>query len=327
MALYTNTFEGGTPGDSITTANSGGLSGDAFGTVQPTTGALWTYSNTAAIIGSIGASRTLDTTSGYLRGDDPAPSGRGGLRRPLTIEALPTATMVVAQVRDASDTLMCNLSLRTTGRIRVAPAGVEVAASESPVLTVGQTYWMELILTPGASSTTGRVELLITDLAGTTVHTYDSGLASNINTTNPPARYRLGGFSNAAGWTVDKMDEVRWGSLASGWIGSNVTGPTPVVTQAKRYVADFRSSIPGSGGSLAYSIAHVSGPNNTGTITEAVEGLFHIPMDNDLESVYRVTVQEGAQSANYDITVPVSGVVPASPDSVQRLYYDGAAWV
>lgn len=58
-----------------------------------------------------------------------------------------------------------------------------------------------------------------------------------------------------------------------------------------------------------------------------VEGLFHIPMDTDLSSVYQVTIQEGSETATYDLTVPVMGVAPAAVDAIERLYYDGGAWV
>ena len=56
--LFTNNAEGGTPGVTVSTANSGGASGNAFTTVSRGTGASLIYSSAAAAHGSLGFSIT-----------------------------------------------------------------------------------------------------------------------------------------------------------------------------------------------------------------------------------------------------------------------------
>lgn len=218
MPTLTNTFEGGSDGVAITVANSGGASGTAFGTVQPTTGNRWQFEADAAIAGTMGTRRILDATSGYLRGDDMSGGTRGGLRRPFTVEVAPATAMVVAQIRTAADALMAELRLNTDRTFRITAGATSVSASASPALTVGQTYWLEMFATAGTTTANGRVEYGIWDSAGTLVHSYDTGATVNTGTAVPQA-YRLGGFSTASGYSFDQMDSVQWGAKASGWHG------------------------------------------------------------------------------------------------------------
>ncbi len=334
MAIYTNTFEGGADGDAITVANSGGVSGTAWGVApQPPSGSgnQWVYATAAALEGSTrGAQRTLDTASGYLRGDDPSPGSRGGLRRPFYYPSAPSVTATICQIRGAGDELMAGAIISTGGFVVLTygTTAINYGASNSPTLTPGQWYWLELIVTrETGSGGNGRVELKVDTLGGGGFHAYDTGATLTTGAINP-ARYRFGGFSNTTGWTYDRMDNVRWGGIPSGWIGSDIDGPTVSVTTGKRFVADYRASTPGtSGNSLTYSIAWVSGPNNSGTIVEPIEGVFHILMNATTASVYTVTVNEGGLSATHQLTVPIAGVAQSTPDTVERVYYDGTAWV
>jgi hypothetical protein len=63
MTTLTNSFEGGTSGSNITTANSGGKSGNAFDSTFTGTGTTLTYSNTHAAHGLLSAKVTVGSTA------------------------------------------------------------------------------------------------------------------------------------------------------------------------------------------------------------------------------------------------------------------------
>lgn len=220
-ASQRNTFEGGTNTGNITVANSNAASGPAISASSVTNG--WQYATSAAKVGSLGARRTLDTTGAYLEWAEPSPDGRGGGGRWFYMAGNVTAYPVLMQLRGLSDELCASLLVTTLRKFRLAQGdSAHLTASDSPVATVGNWYWVELYTTPGTGTTDGRIEMRILEADGVTVfHTYDTGFAVNAKTV-PPANFRMGGMTTTAAgaaWTYDLMDGIAYGSLSSGWIG------------------------------------------------------------------------------------------------------------
>lgn len=67
MATLTNSFEGLADGDTITTGNSGGASGDAFTLAGDTAGGTCTASTVWAAHGTVSMAFTLGATAGPER--------------------------------------------------------------------------------------------------------------------------------------------------------------------------------------------------------------------------------------------------------------------
>lgn len=219
MTIQRNTFEGGTADANITVANSDAASGPAMAVSSVTNG--WQYKASATKVGSLGARRTLDTIAAYLRWDEPSPSGRGGCGRWFYMAGVVTGNPMILQIRGVGDQLCASLTVTSAEKFRINDASVGLSASNSPVATVGNWYWVELYTTPGANTSTGRIETRILEADGVTVfHTYDTGFTVNASTV-PPACFRMGGMTTTAtgaAWTYDLVDEIAYGSLASGWI-------------------------------------------------------------------------------------------------------------
>jgi PKD repeat protein len=196
-----------------------------------------------------GGAINLGSSVGYFRLDANDGTGRIVMRRPLKLPATPTVFLPVMQQRaPATDALLANLNVMTNRAIRigVGSAATILPASESAVLAVSTQYFVELAVTPGTTTTNGRVEYLITDSNNVTVDSYDTGATVNTGTVEG-GRARFGGYAATAGFTQDTFDgAVRVGFLPAGqWIGplgattltatvslTPVTGDVPISTTA-----------------------------------------------------------------------------------------------
>ncbi|MCV2395906.1 hypothetical protein OEB99_16445 [Actinotalea sp. M2MS4P-6] len=242
-----NTFEGGTDGATITVANSGGASGDAFAIEpQPTSGNQWTYEADAAHRGTLGARRVLDATGGYLRLDVAAPGGRTGAGGWFYLPAVPSSSAagVVIQARSAADATIYNCVFRSTGSFAHAPGGTinTSAANQSPAITVPAWYHVECWLyVDTANAANDTAQIVIRDESWAVVWDHTLTGASGMGTVDP-ARFRLGGVTNAGGWSVMDLDDLRVDQLTAPAVFDQLlTAPTLVLTRVGN-VIDARGS-------------------------------------------------------------------------------------
>lgn len=321
MTQQVHTFAEGVGGQAVTNASSGGK----VNIHSPSSGNMWLYVAPGYFGAPFKAQRTLDGTSGYLHYVDPSPSGREGVRMPFQVPSgAVTGESVLMQCRNTASGLVANVSLRTTKKVYLSPAGVGLVASESIVLAAGD-YWLEFFGTHGTTTANGRAEYYIYAADGTTlVDSYDTGATVNLTTTQID-RFRCGNPTSSIGLTSFSLGEIQWGSKASGTFGKYVasTPPTGAIIDDTYFVADARTSTNALGGALSFSIGHVSGPNNLGQVVEFVEGLFGIPLDSSA-AVYNITVSEVGNSQVDDITVNVPAI--GSTAVIEELYWDGSVW-
>lgn len=84
-------------------------------------------------------------------------------------------------------------------------------------------------------------------------------------------------------------------------------------------------STPGGGGTLTFTVAHTSGPDNSAGIREPVDGWFFIPQDT-AASTYTITASEGGNDDSEVVTVPA--IATGTPSGgVRRRRWNGSALV
>lgn len=247
MSTYRNDLNAGTDGNGglgrITPANSAS-SGEPFALLVDTSAQRWEYA--AHPLGGDGlvAYRTNDTTSAHIRGHDPAPGGRGGMRRSLYLPSAPAASAVIAQIRTAAEANMGSVQVEPSGRIAVNQgAGVGwISASQSGVAPLDTLLTVEFFQTPADPATGGLVELYVFDDTETDIWSWSGNVTTN---TAAPAQYRFGGHSSAS-LPYDWFDDVAWGALEAGTFG-----PASVASEPQVFYSLDGSAL--AGASLHYS--------------------------------------------------------------------------
>jgi Siphovirus ReqiPepy6 Gp37-like protein/Glycosyl hydrolase family 26 len=164
MTRLSNSNEGGSNGTTITVANSGGTSGDAWDAVN-TAVPLPVYSTTGALDGSLGSSHSLSATSNALLDWSTSFSGFNATSIPwytrdyFKITALPSAQVFLQSVQKISPfALVWSIFIDTTGHlgIRNRASGTNIATAttvlslntrhryETKVVYDGTTYSLTL---------------------------------------------------------------------------------------------------------------------------------------------------------------------------------------
>lgn len=224
----------GTVGTNVTVANSA-AGGDAFSFVVKGTGSTITYETMPW--GGIGARVTATTTtdSPYLRWDDKT-SGTVGpdgyILFPLWLDAIPTAQVVHAQIRDTAGTATMG-SLKSAFNnynklVLSQVGGSDIAATLSTtVLQAQHLYWVGLQVRAGTTTSNGRLGYTLYDSDGVTV--LETKLSTTANTgTNNPGEFRIG--SAASSTYVPRsqyVQDVQAGHGAT--LPGPLTDPVPVV--------------------------------------------------------------------------------------------------
>lgn len=320
--ILQNTAEGGTDGTTVTTANSGAGSGDAFATVQGT----WTYEADAARGGTLGFRLTTDATARYLRGDDPSPDGRGGASGWFYYPGTaPTASYAIYGARTAADAQLGSLNVYTDGKVYLyTRTGARVtAAGTTTALTEGWHRFM-FLLTPGASTTTARVEVKVWDAAATVLLDHDTGTTWDAGVTDPVARNRFGGMTSSSGLASFDVDNLRWGHVASGDIPdvANVppeVSPIPVqnVTPGSTVTVTVTAADPDGTVAAHASSVVAARSTSTPTLTGATtpEFTFTAPTAGNLVTLQSVVTDNlgATTTVTTEVRVPLSGASTTVP--------------
>ncbi|MEU6754770.1 hypothetical protein ABZ914_51825, partial [Spirillospora sp. NPDC046719] len=197
MATLTNSFEGGTAGDTITTGNSGGSSGDAWTLTGDTAGGSCTYSATGPSHGS----RCMAVTFGATG---------GAVRRGWSVNAADSTTSqwlrLYVDPGSVSGTTSPARGMNVGSgaqrwRLQVTAAGVvslhnntNGADWSSTALSAGQ-QWRVEVMVGGTTSSTGRVWVYAGDA---TTPSQDSGDLSAVNFGGPTREIWYGQTNSAA---------------------------------------------------------------------------------------------------------------------------------
>jgi len=340
MAVYLNTFEGGTDGASITLSGSGGASGTAFSAIVANTVAVSSspniiYSSAAALSGNLGCRMTLDVGQSYLLLNASATmTSRVYVRLkvrypgPATSSVNPFTTLLANATGAAGRPAAITVGSDGRPFLAVTDVWYNGGASQpdsrpSTALTAGAIYTFILIVgkSSAAGNTDGELGFRILDSGGNVVHTWTGTANTGVNDFTGA---RFGGATNANGWATVDMDNVELGDVASGWPpGSG--GTNVVVTSNSYLVADFTGSTSGASNVLSFSIAFTSGQNNSSGIKQPVSGLFLIPRGT-ADSVYTVTINDGGTLTTQTVSVPAEGTATAI-DGIVEYTWDGSSWL
>jgi PKD repeat protein len=237
------------------------------------------------------------------------------------LNALPGATTDILTVRNSTG-VIAKAQIISTNKIRISDSA-STLRDFLVTLVTGQWYRLEMQVTPGASTTTGRVQAAYYLADATTTPTgetgtfpYDSGTTVNAGTTVID-NYRFGKISSASGTMDGYIDDLAWSDAAAGaFIGPVAAPPTSAFTSSTRgLTVDFDGS-----GSTAVSPASVT--NYAWTFGDSTTGTGVTPTHNySAAGTYTVglivTDSNGTVSSNTTHSVTVAA--PAATVGVNAL--------
>lgn len=227
MVSLHNTFEGYADGATITTATSGGTSGDPFDVIQTGAGTV-VASTSSPLEGSVSAVLTGGTATAFLEYDMPAGITRLVARRAFKFAALPATTYHLLQHRNTSS-IMGAAALSTAGKCVARIGSTTVTSSTSTwVMSLNTLYYVEVYVTPESSTgaANGTIGYRILAADGTTEVAVFTATGQSTGTAAPSVVRFSDTKATGAGYTSDKVDGIQVKDLASGWIGPYVAQPT-----------------------------------------------------------------------------------------------------
>jgi hypothetical protein len=144
--VKSNTAEGGTPGASVTTANSGGASGNAFNLVSKGSGAALTYSTAAAAHGTLGYALTGSSGTATLVGWNGYSATSMAIRFYYNPgPALPSKVLRLADIRNSSATA-ARVELSASNQIFIQNAAGTTVTTFPHALAANTWYRVELTI-------------------------------------------------------------------------------------------------------------------------------------------------------------------------------------
>jgi hypothetical protein len=154
-----NTFEGGSDGTTISPANSGGASGDAFDVVTTGVGSTQTFSIEQEAHGSLSAKLTTPASSPTATRMEW--TGLGSITGSLWIRfylyrtALPSGNFIPIAVRTNAAAASANFLFTSTGKMNMQnAAGTSQGASTGPSMSLNQ--WVRVEIRILSSTTVGE---------------------------------------------------------------------------------------------------------------------------------------------------------------------------
>ena len=218
MADVLNSFEGGTSGSTITTGNSGGSSGDAFGFVSIVSGGSATYITTA-YRGSLAGQFASGSTAGityceYTTAVGGSSSGALYGRVRFRLPSLPPdATGVrVAVLTDGTGSFRAEIRVINTGAVSIRGSGGTALQTFTATYSAGAWWDVGLAITT-FSTTVGVVQGKQYDTDGTVIQTITSSANQNTTGAGGTNRCQAGMVRSVANYTV-QIDDVAWSTSA-----------------------------------------------------------------------------------------------------------------
>lgn len=321
MALVQNSAEGGTNGTTVTTSNSGGTSGDAFGsvTITGTDAPVLTFSNSVAAHGSLSyraSGNSGDVVRAYLFN---TASTTATTRVYMYINSIPTGNGVeVLDIQNSTFGFSSRVAVDTSGKIQVQDAGGTIIYTTPAALSAGQWYRLELQLIVGTGATNGTIAFqYYSGDSSSAISTYSS---STVNAgTNTIIRSLFGKqtptaiFSaNFDDFAFDTASATPIGPVGGG--GSNQAPTANAGSDQSNVEAWSTVTLDGSGstdadGTIAsYAWTQTAGTSVTLSSSTAVKPTFTAPgglANSTLTFSLTVTDNGGATSAADTVNIAV----------------------
>lgn len=232
MTVYRNSFEGGTNGVAISTANSGGASGDAFNAAT----AGISYSNAYALHGgTLSGAFTTDAATTFLSwypGASPNIAARAYYRF-TTANSGGEFHLIGVYEANGNGALLFRVSASNILRLYKNIAPTSNTWAPTTTMPTGDWVRVELLVEQGTTTSNGRARAAI--FAGeSTTPIAESGWVTGLNLgagTNTPAHVRfgkMGAGSNADGVYIDDLELRTGADYTASFIGPVVTPVPPV---------------------------------------------------------------------------------------------------
>ena len=315
MAIrYSNNASGGTLGATVSSANSGGASGNFFDVA--TGSEVYQFANAFT--------RTLPLSykiAGTTAGQAVLGWGTGTLypnaafRFYFWLTGSPSAAMTFCQIRVGStNSFWVNLlpdrkmSLNTT-----ANPSIDILAAP---LAVNTMYRMEMLYRSSTSTGAANGLCAWAVYAGdstTPIQTFTKNDATT--TAGPVLGARFGKLNNSVVLPDTYFDNIIWDDGGTTWIGPMGVPPSIAMTQSDRTVINTAGSV----GTM--SIEQTGGP--TATVTGPVSGVFTIIHPTPFLDTMAFTISSFSEGE----TVSEDFLVEPSQGPLDELVYNGTAWI
>ena len=217
----TNTFEGGTNGTTISTGNSGGLSGNAFDVVNVPASGTVAFSNAEAAHGSLsGELATTTAGSPYVAwSNSMGTQNQVWFREYLYFTANPGSAQRVFEP-NSGGTAGGGVMVGTSGKLLTVDSSGTTETTSTNSIPLNAWFRIEGYVI--GSATAGQVQVALFDSPDSTVSTEVNTTAGNLNTGGPLTVYR---FGHGDGSTIANlgpfwMDNI--GLSNAGYLGPSI---------------------------------------------------------------------------------------------------------
>ena len=224
---YRNTAEGQTNGTTLSAANSGGGSGDAYGVVTTSGTVSATYSTDMSVFGAQSYKVTSGTTSALYVRAQASGAYSGTCQMYLYLPTYADNNQLFIGMADSGGSYPARLSINQTGTIRINNyASSTIYTSSSGIIPTGQWIRLDLSAIVGSSTSDGRI-LAQASYANsfTPFWTYDSGASVNAGT-NPITEYRFGKMDTTPNIALFYYDDSAWRPNMSAFIPPQSSSPS-----------------------------------------------------------------------------------------------------
>lgn len=211
-----NTAEGQTSGTTLTAANSGAGSGDAFDIVSPTGTVTRQFSNAYAAHDTQSYVITASASSNLLLVYNTSSDMSGATQAYFYFTAYPDSNngLITSYVSGGKG----GVAINSAGRLIVNDAVSQIAQSSAGVIPLNTWVRIDLCMTVGGTTSTGRVQAAISlGDNPTPEYSYDSGATVNTGTV-AFASYRFGKLDGTPNIATYYIDDIAFVSNASTFI-------------------------------------------------------------------------------------------------------------
>ena len=211
--IYRNTAEGQPNGTTLTAANSGGGSGDAFATVTTSGTITVTYSTEMSMFGSQSYKVVSSNSSAlYIR---PSTSGAycGSSQMYLYLPTYADNNQQFISIYSSGGYYPATLNINQLGAVRINNrVGSNLHTSANGTMPTGQWVRIDLAVEVGSTTTDGRIMAQASLLNSfTPFWSYDSGYTTNTGT-DTISEYRFGKLDTVPNIALFYMDNLAWRS-------------------------------------------------------------------------------------------------------------------
>jgi hypothetical protein len=254
-----SSFEGGTPGVSVTTGNSGGASGSAFDVVQAGAGAVNAYDAAQAAHGSVSCKISTGGTAASAYNSWTTSAGslaQAWFRAYFFMTANPAVQhRLVNFLAGASQ--VGNVLLKANGALIFTNSAGGTVLTSAAVIPLNAWWRLEGFVTGSAAAGQWEFRLFTSAPDGVTPDETQTSAASQ-PMTGPPDTYRFGVGANIANAGPFWMDDI--GVSPAGYLGPALVRPVPVMLTAASAPAGSLTAAAAPSGTLTAGTQSAGGP-------------------------------------------------------------------